>query len=274
MGAAFEGKTVWITGASSGIGEALAREFARAGAKLILSARRAELLESVAASCGAPEKARALPFDMADHDAIPARAEEAASFFGPIDILVNNAGITQRSLGAETKLAVDKRLMDVNYFGTLAVTRAVLPGMIARREGQVVVVTSVLGKFGAMQRSGYAASKHALHGFFDALRAELHPHNVRVTILAPGWIRTEIAKTALEADGSPHGRIDRPGGGMPPAVFARRAMRAIRKQKREAVIGGLVEVLGVCVHRFFPGLFARVVRSVRLDPDEKKSGGA
>ncbi len=256
------GRIAWITGASSGIGEALAVEMARAGARLILSARRAGKLEAVREKCG-PE-ARGLPLDLAELGALPARAAEAWALFGGVDILVNNAGVSQRSLALETELAVDEAIMRVNYLGPVALTKAVLPRMLERGSGQLVVTSSVLGKYGVQRRSAYAASKHALHGFFDSLRCELSGKNIQITLVCPGWVKTGISRSALEGDGSAHGEMD-PGqaGGMDPARFARKMLRAIRKDKDEAAIGG-AEAWAVLAKRFVPGILNKILPRIKV----------
>ena len=168
----FSGQVVWITGASSGIGEALAAAFAQGGAKLVLSARRPNELERVAAKCGSAE-VLVLPMDLAKSDGFDALAQTVLARFGRIDLVVHNGGISQRSWVKDTQMEVHRRIMEVNYFGAVALTRAVLPSMLAARRGQFVVISSVMGKVGTPLRSAYGASKHALHGFFDCLRAEV-----------------------------------------------------------------------------------------------------
>ncbi|HRI10109.1 MAG TPA: SDR family NAD(P)-dependent oxidoreductase, partial [Nannocystaceae bacterium] len=183
---------------------------------------------------------------------------------GPVDVLVNNAGLSQRSLALDTDLEVDRRLMTINYLGTVALTKAALPAMIERRAGQVVVVTSLVGKIGSPLRSGYAASKHALHGFFESLRAELHGSGVGVTMVLPGYIRTELPMHALVGDGSAQGRMDRAQlEGMAAERCARKIARAIARRRAEVVIGGR-EVAGVYVHRLFPALFRWLLPRVRV----------
>lgn len=257
-----KGRVVWITGASSGIGEALAAEMARAGARLILSARREEKLEAARERCGG--EARALPLDVADIGALPARAGEAWELFGHVDILVNNAGVGQRSLALETELVVDEAIMRVNYLGTVALTKALLPRMLERGSGQIVVTSSVLGKFGVQRRSAYAASKHALHGFFDSLRCELAGKNIQITLVCPGWVRTDISKSAYEGDGSRHGEMD-PGQekGMPADVFARKMLKAIRKDKDEVAIGGS-EAWAVLAKRLVPGILNKLLPRIKV----------
>ncbi|HSK38276.1 MAG TPA: SDR family oxidoreductase [Arenibaculum sp.] len=261
----FRDKVVWITGASSGIGAALARAFAARGARLVLSARRMAALEAVRAGCaGDPARIRLVPLDLADHAALPERARDALGQFGRIDILVNNGGISQRSLVKDTALEVDRRLIDVNYLGTVALTKAVLPHFLEQGRGHIVTVTSLVGIFGTPMRSGYSASKHALHGFFDSLRAELADTGIRVSLVCPGFIRTDVSINALTADGSAQGTLDRAQAeGMDPDACAVRILAGIAAGRREILVGGR-EVMGVHLARWFPGLFARLVSRARV----------
>jgi len=262
-------KVIWITGASSGIGEALAYALAAKGAKLILSARRKEELERVKGNCvaSAQPDVRTLPLDLTKTETLQLSTEAAIQFFGHVDILVNNGGISQRSFAKETLLEVDRRLMEVNYFGTVALTKTILPHFIKRKSGHLVSVSSVTGIFGTPYRSGYAASKHALHGFFDSLRAELwkdHGSAIAVTMICPGFIHTPITLSAVTGDGSPLGKMDDAQfKGMPVDKFAQKMVRAIEGRKQEVYIGGR-EVLGVYVKRFFPGLFSRIIRKTAV----------
>ncbi|MCY7351441.1 MAG: SDR family oxidoreductase [Cytophagaceae bacterium] len=255
-------KTVWITGASSGIGEALAYEFARQGAKLVLSARRAGELQRVKTATGLPDaNVLVLPLDMTDGASLPTAVETVLRTFGAIDIVVQNAGISQRSLIHETSLDVDRQIMEVNYFGVVALTKAVLPTMRERKQGHFVVISSVTGYVATPLRSAYAASKHAVRGFFDALRAENQDLGLRVTIACPGYIRTEVSKNALHGDGSQHGKMDQnQEKGMTPEECARQIVRAVKAGKLEVYPGGK-EILGIYLKRWFPGLVARMVKN-------------
>ncbi|HMB92311.1 MAG TPA: SDR family oxidoreductase [Rhodothermales bacterium] len=255
----FNGTTIWITGATSGIGEALAYAFAETGARLILSARREERLHAVKAACAHTERHRVVPLDLSETDTLATIAEKVVQE-ETIDILFNNGGISQRGRVAETDLRVDRQIMEVNFFGTVALTKAVLPSMLERGSGHIVVISSVAGKLGAPQRSAYSASKHALQGFFDVLRAEVHDAGLRVTIVCPGYIRTDISKNALTADGSRHGTMDQnQAEGMSPETCARRILRAIEKEKEEVYIGGK-EVVAIYLKRFVPNLLNRILR--------------
>lgn len=259
----FKDQVVWVTGASSGIGEALAYAFSREGAKLILSSRQPEALERVRENCpGNRQDIMVLPLDLADIDALAEKGAQGIAAFGRIDIIINNGGIGQISLAAETGIAVDKALMLTNYLGQVALTKAVLPSMIARKSGHIVVMSSVSGKMGVPMRSAYAASKHALHGFFDSLRAEVWRYNIRVTIVCPGFVRTKIRANALRADGTPLGERARPpANAMSADACAAKILDAISKKRDEVYIGR--ESLVIYANRIFPGLVSRMLRRVR-----------
>lgn len=256
-------RRVWITGATSGIGEALARTLDRRGARLVLSARRRERLEEVRAELERPDAHQVLPMDLAETDRAGERVREALAG-GPVEVMIHNAGISQRSPAVDTDLSVDRRLMEVDYFGIVALTKALLPSMLEQGGGRFVVVSSLVGKVSTPMRSGYSAAKHALHGFFDALRAELHDRGIRVTIACPGFVRTEISIHALTGDGSEQGTMDEAQEkGMAPEVCAERIVRAAETGRREVLIGGK-EVWAVHLHRFFPGLFHRMIRTAKV----------
>ncbi|KXH84330.1 SDR family oxidoreductase [Chryseobacterium kwangjuense] len=266
MNTYFDNKTVWITGASSGIGEALVNELAKkSSAKIILSSRNNEQLYTVAKKAGLnTDRFYVLPLDLEDYKKMPDIAAEAIEKFGKIDILINNAGLSQRSLAMDTDIEVDKRLMDIDFIGTVALTKAILPYMIRNGGGQIAVVTSLMGIFGGPMRSSYAAAKHALHGFFDSLRAELYTKQIKVTIICPGFIHTNISINAVTGNGSPQGTMDDATmKGMPPDVFAGKMLSAIAKKKNQVSIGGQ-EVMGTYLKRFFPGLLAKIVRKTKV----------
>ena len=255
-------KIVWITGASSGIGESLAYQFAKKGAKLVLSARRESELERVANATGLSEKGvLVLPMDMLEFDKFPEKVQTVLDYFGQIDFVVQNAGITQRSYVKDTKFQVYRDIMELDFFSTASFTQAVLPFMIARKTGHFVVISSVAGKIGVPLRSGYCAAKHALIAFFDALRAEVWQDNINVTVICPGYINTPISVSALDSLGNKHGKMDdNQTKGMPVDVFAKKAIRAIINNKKEVYIGGFYEVFGVYLKRFLPSLVYRMVR--------------
>lgn len=260
----FKNKVVWITGASSGIGEHLAYAFAQRGAKLALTARNLEALEKVKNKIGKDAEVLIFNMDVTNFDAAPDAAKKIAEHFGRIDILVNNAGISQRALVKDTLLEVDKKIMDVNFLGTVAITKAVLPYMLHRQSGQIVVMSSLMGKFSTALRSSYAASKHALHGFFDALRMEIREDNIKVTLLIPGFVRTNVSVNALTGDGNKTNKMDDgQANGYSGTEFALKALKAIEAEKREAIIAGK-EKIAVYLKRFFPSLLDKILSRAKI----------
>jgi len=261
----FNNKTIWITGASSGIGKGLALEFSEHDVNIILSSRNEEKLKEVRNACKTPDRVKILPLDLVDFSSFDEKVKTAISLFGNIDILINNGGISQRSFAIETALKVDQQIFDVNYFGTIALTKILLPYFVAKKNGQIIVISSIMGKLGTPLRSAYAASKHALHGFFDSLRAELYHENVSVTLICPGYVNTNVSLNALSADGSKHNKNDEGNAnGLAPRAFAKKAIKAIYKQKQEIVIGGAKESMAVYLKRFFPAILSSVVRKVNV----------
>lgn len=257
-------KTVWITGASSGIGEALAYLLGQKNCNLILSSRKAEALQAVKDRSRYPGKVYILPLDLAAFDTLEQKAEEAISAFGSIDLLINNAGISQRSLILDTDFSVYQKLIDIDYLGTVALTKALLPHFIGRKKGHFVTVSSLMGKFGSPYRSGYCGAKHALHGFFDVLRMEHGKDGLLVTMICPGFVQTDVAKNALTADGSRQEKDDvATQNGIPVAIFAKKMLRAIEKEKYEAYIAGR-ELIGIYLKRFFPRLLHKLVLRSRV----------
>ena len=259
----FESKVVWITGASSGIGEALAAAFAKAGAKLVLSARRRDELDRVAAKCGNAE-VFVLPLDLTKTDELDALTAQALAKFGHIDVMVHNGGISQRSWVKDTELAVHRRLMEVNYFGAVALTHALLPSMLERKSGQFVVISSVMGKIGTPMRSSYAASKHALHGFFDCLRAEVTDAGLFVTLICPGFVATDVAKNALSADGKPTGHADEQvANGASAEATAKQILSAVASKKSEVYVGKTIglERLALNLNQYLPSIFEKVIKN-------------
>ncbi len=261
----FQNKTVWITGASSGIGEATAYRFAEEGAKVIVTALESDLLENVVAkskSLGAPDAA-ALPFDLSQLDALEELANRAWDIFGGIDIFYNNAGISQRGTTVETEMSVIYKVMDIDYFAPVIMTKVILPKMIARGGGQLVVTTSIAGLFGFPMRCAYSSAKHALYGFFETIQAENYKDNIRVTIICPGRVQTKISLYALEKDGRQHGKMDAgQAGGVTPQQAANKIVKAVYRKKREVLVGSK-ELLMAHIKRFFPGLCASLSRKVK-----------
>lgn len=260
----FQDKIVWITGASSGIGEALAYELSRRGARLILSSRRKEALSEVKNDCQHPSDVHIITLDLSKTDKLATKVKEALNVYGHVDYLFNNGGISQRSEAINTKLEVVRRVMEINFFGSVALTKEVLPSMIERQSGHIVVTSSVMGKFGTRLRSSYAASKHALHGYFDSLRQEIYDEHINISLVCPGFIKTNVTKNALEGDGSKHNKMGKgQKKGMPADEFAQKLIPKIKRGKEEIYIGGR-EIWAVYLKRFFPRLLNKILRNAKI----------
>lgn len=250
-------KTVWITGASAGIGEALALELIHQGATVFLSARNTEKLNELKLRIDTIQKERCyvVPCDVTSQVSVSNAAEQVKSLVDKLDILINNAGVSQRSLAMDTDIAVDRALFEVNFFGSILVTKAIVPWMISKGGGNIVVMSSMAGKYGFRMRSSYAASKHALHGFYETLRAELHDQHVHVTLICPGRIKTGISINSLTGDGSRYGKMDAgQSNGVPVDKCARIIVRAIHRNRKEVFIGG-PECFLLIIKRLCPPLY-------------------
>lgn len=257
-------RTIWITGASSGIGEACAYLYARQGVNLILTATRVDRLDEVQKECirlGA--QCALLPYDLANLAQIDELVDKAIAAFGRIDVAFLNAGISQRSKILETDSKVDHKIMDVNFFAPVKIGKQLLPNMIKQGGGTIAVTTSISGKFGFPLRSAYASSKFALYGFFETLHAEYYDRNIRVVMVCPGRVRTNISYNALEADGRKHAQMDDgQNNGISAEKAAKKIVKAIDKQKPEVLVGGK-ELLMVHIKRFFPGLARKIARKIK-----------
>jgi short-subunit dehydrogenase len=261
----FFDKIIWITGASSGIGKSLAIKLSNQNAKIILSSRKNQELELVKKLCKNPNNVKIVTLDLEDYTNLQPKVDQAIAAFGKIDILVNNGGISQRSFAKDTQIAVDKRIMDINYLGTVALSKALLPHFIKNQLGHFVVTTSIVGKIGTPLRSSYAASKHALHGFFDSLRAEHYKDQIAVTLVCPGFVNTNISINALTGSGTPQQKMDiATANGIDPERFAKLMVKAIKNKKEEVYIAGAKEKLGVFAKRFYPKLLSKMIRKLSV----------
>ncbi len=257
-------KVVWVTGATSGIGEAIVDELASHGAKIIISARREDELKRVAEKYKSAD-VFILPLDLGDQSNFEEKKNIVLQKFGRIDILVNNGGISQRSLVKDTSVDVDRRIMEINYFGTIALTKVVLPQFLKQGNGKFVVTSSTVGKIGTPYRSGYSASKHALHGFFDSLRAELHDSGISVLLVCPGFIQTNISMNALTGSGEKLGTMDKAtAAGLTPKQCAKQIIDGIITNKQEIVVGGMKEKFAIITKRFFPSFFSVLIRKMAV----------
>jgi dehydrogenase/reductase SDR family member 7B len=261
----FTNKIIWITGASSGIGKQLALQLNALGAQVIVSSRKQEELEAVKNACTHPNKTHIEPLDLTNISSFNSIAEKLISQFGKIDILINNGGISQRSLASETPLDIDRKLMEVNYFGNIALTKALLPYLQKQQAGHIVVISSLSGKFGFFLRSAYSASKHALVGFYESLRLEEEKNNIHVSLVFPGLINTDISKNALTKEGQPHGKLDdKQANGISAELCAQQIIKGIERQHHNIFTGGK-ELKAVWIKRFFPSLFYKIIRKQKPD---------
>jgi short-subunit dehydrogenase len=260
----FNEKVVWITGASSGIGEALAYQLAKEKAKLIISSKNIEGLEKVKENClKTCSFCEVVHIDLEKPESIKEAFDKVMTLSSEIDVLINNGGISQRTLFSDTTIDVFRKIMEINFFGAVILSKYVLPVMLKNGGGHIVATSSISGKFGFNLRSAYAASKHALHGFFESLRLENYKENIRVTIVCPGRVRTNISLNALTADGKAHGKMDDgQDGGITAESCAKQILKAIRKNKKEVLIGGK-ELLMVHFKRFTPFIFNRIIRNIK-----------
>lgn len=260
----FNGKIVWITGASSGIGEALVYEFARYGATVIASSNDPAGLERVKAACNEHSvKVTCVPFDLSETSTINSLAETQVEQFGKIDYLLNLGGISQRVRIEETPMWLDRKIFEINYFGTIALTKAVLPFMIKQKSGHILATSSISGRFGFPLRSAYSASKQALHGFFETLYLENKQNNIRSSVIIPGRVRTNISVHALDGSGKENGKMDE---GQLKGLTAEKAasiiIKGIKKNKREILVGKS-ELFLLYIRRLCPWLFFRIADKIK-----------
>lgn len=267
MSSFFQDKVVWITGASSGLGEAMAVECAKEKAKLVISARRESELQRVKKECSrfiSENNVLILPLDVADLSHVDAEVQKVIQKFGRVDVLINNAGVVQRSYVIDTPLELERKMMEINYFGPVVLSKAVLPFMRKQNSGNILAVSSVMGKMGFPGRSTYSASKHALYGYFETMRIEERKNGINVHVICPGYIKTNVSMNAITAKGEIYGKMDKGQQmGMDPNIAARKVLNAIRKNKFETLFGGK-ELIAITVKRLFPSLFYRLILKAGL----------
>jgi dehydrogenase/reductase SDR family protein 7B len=261
----FKNKIVWITGASSGIGKALAIELHKQQAKLILSSRNREKLYELKQYLKSnPLDIHILPLDLEDKENLPSKAAEAWKIYGNIDILIHSGGISQRSSAIETNIKVEEKIFNTNYWGTVILSKALLPKMIEKNSGQLVIISSLVGKFGTANRSSYAASKHALHGYFDSLRSEVYDKGIDISIICPGYIHTSVSENAVTGEGLRYNIMDEnQKNGISARDCAIKILSAIDNKKEEVIIAGK-EKYGLMLKRFFPSYFSKMIRKRKI----------
>ena len=260
----FREKVVWITGASSGIGEALVREFHNLGCRIIASSNDIDGLQRVKEDCGdADDRIDLTPFDLSDMSGAEMLVSQKIEKYGRIDYLLNIGGISQRARADETPLWLDRKIFEINYFGTITLTKAVLPYMIRQGSGHILATSSISGRFGFPLRSAYSASKQALHGFFETVYLENKKSGIRTSVIIPGRVNTAISFHALTSDGKEHGRLDEgQAKGIPAEKAARIIIRGIRKNKREILVGS-TELMMLHIRRYLPWLFFRIADRIK-----------
>lgn len=260
----YKDKIVWITGASSGIGKALSKDFAKEQATVILSSYEQEELKIAQTELLDFNKNIYIKvFDLSKMDEVKNAAKEILQKFGHVDVLINNGGISQRSLVTETSLEIDRKIMEVNYFAGVILTKAVLPAMIKNGYGHIVATSSISGLFGFPLRSAYAAAKHAIHGFYETVWAELKQKGINVTIVSPGRVQTNISLHALTKTGQAHGKMDDgQDNGITPEKCSQQIIRAMKKSKIQVLVGGK-ELIMVYIKRYFPRIFYRIITKVK-----------
>lgn len=254
---------VVITGATSGLGKECAKVFYKAGAQLVLCGRSEERLKDLINELSRMPKGtmqmykpQMVIFDLSDVEAVTSAATEILQLAGKVDILINNAGISYRGTIRNTKISVDRMIMDTNYFGPVALTKALLPSMINNKRGHIVAISSIQGKISIPFRSAYSASKHATQAFFDCLRAEMAPHEIDVTVISPGYIQTSLSLNAVTEDGSKYGVMDKTTAeGRTPEEVAQIVLRAVGERSKEVLIAGLVPTLAVYLRPLAPKIF-------------------
>lgn len=260
----FSNKVVWITGASSGIGEALVYEMVKRKATVIASSNCKPELEIVRENCGtSKDRVHIACFDLTDTEDIERLVEQQLKICKRIDYLINIGGISQRASIEETPMSLHRKIMEINYFGTIALTKAVLPIMIAQKEGHVLATSSISGRFGFPLRSAYSASKQALHGFFETLHLENKNNNIKASVIIPGRVKTNISKHALLADGTEHGKMDSgQEKGITPEAAARTIVKGIIRNKREIKVGGY-ELIMLYIRKYFPTIFFNIASKLK-----------
>ncbi|KAM7372210.1 hypothetical protein PAMP_009393 [Pampus punctatissimus] len=279
-GAALQDAVVVITGASSGLGKECARVFHAAGARLVLcgrdAARLQQVVEELTASSTDTQRQTHTPstviFDLADTQSVDRAAEEILRCYGQVDVLINNAGISYRGNILDTHISVQRDVMETNYFGPVALTQALLPSMVRRCSGHVVVISSVQGKIAIPYRSAYAASKHATQAYFDCLRAEVERYRISVSVISPGYIRTNLSVNAVTGDGSKYGVLDKTTAmGRDPRDVAQEVLRAVRQRSKDVVLAGPLPTLAIYLRTLWPALFFKLMSS-RARKEQKPKG--
>lgn len=260
-----DGKIVWITGASSGLGKALAQACALRGAQVILTARRVAELESVRLSLNHPERHIVVAADITDEMQVRHAHEQVLNAKGRIDWLINNAGLSQRALIAETSMQTERAIMEVDYFSQVFLTKTVLPTFLKQKSGRIIFVSSVAGLLGTQYRATYSAAKAAIHMWANSLRAEVANEGIDVSVIFPGFVKTNVSFNALNGEGKPQAKQDEAiENGLEPEAFAEIVVKALLNSEEFIVVGGTKEKIGVWVSRLSPKTLYKMIRKVKV----------
>ncbi|MCM8513220.1 SDR family NAD(P)-dependent oxidoreductase [Acinetobacter bereziniae] len=260
-----DGKVVWITGASSGIGKALAAECALQGAQVILSARRLEELEKVRVSLLHPDHHLSVAMDITDEAQVRHAYKQVLDQKGRIDLLINNAGLSQRALITETSMQTERAIMEIDYFSQVFLTKLVLPTFIAQKSGRIAYISSVAGLLGTQYRATYSAAKAAIHMWANSLRAEVAQDGVKVSVIFPGFVKTNVSFNALNGAGKPQAHQDEAiENGLEADDFAKQTVSALLNGQEYIVVGGAKEKLGVWVSRLSPTTLYKMIRKMKV----------
>ncbi len=258
-------QVVWVTGASSGIGQALAIAFAELGAQLVLSARRDSELQRVKALLPNQDQHLCVPLDITNTLQIEQALQQVLAEKGRIDWLINNAGLSQRALIQDTSMETERKIMEVDYFAHVAMTKAVLPTLLKQKSGHVVFISSVAGLIGTQYRATYSAAKAAIHMWANSLRAEVAAQGIDVSVVFPGFVKTNVSLNALTGNGEAQGFQDEAiEQGLDADEFAEQTVKALLQKQEYIVIGGRKEKLGVMLSRLAPSILYKQIRKAQV----------
>ena len=262
----FKDKIIWIIGASSGIGAALAKQLAKQHARLILTGRNIEALPAIQKECVLSTKyCSLLAADITEESAVTFIAEQARKCYGRLDVVIFSAGVSQRSLAIDTPVEIDRKLMEINFFAPVVISKQLLPIFKDQQSGHIVIIGSMAGLMGFPMRTGYAAAKHALMGYFETLQVEHSLKDFHITIVNPGRIYTNISMAAITADGSPHNKMDTGQlEGIPVEECADKILGGIRKKKKHLLIAKGEKLL-YWIKWFYPSLYYKIARKKGLN---------
>lgn len=260
-----EGKVVWITGASSGIGKALAQVCAGLGARIVLSARRSDVLERVRLQLDNPQQHICIAMDITNEQQVTQAYSDVLEKMGRIDWLINNAGLSQRALICDTSMQTERTIMEVDYFSQVFLTKTVLPTLIKQQSGRIAFISSVAGLLGTQYRASYSAAKAAIHMWANSLRAEVAEQGIQVSVIFPGFVQTNVSFNALNGAGQAQGHQDEAiANGLSAEEFALQTVKALMRGEEYIVVAGRKEKMGVMLSRLSPKTLYKVIRKSQV----------